>query len=454
MKRFVFPLVLGALLLSGCALLPQKNSSSSGNSSNSSQSSSSTNTSSGGNPSSGSSSSSSSSDPGEDPADDVVDLGVMTIADVRNYIDSHKPELNSHEVGVDYKHKVTIKGFALSRFDLVKAKAAYGLDVSYHGKVMMGDATGYIACASNTGDGKTLFGKVGDYAGQDTSRYVVSGYLSIYLGQPELCVPNNGNYNWFTWNQSLDVTKNPDAYVQDTINLTQYYQLVKDVKYNCAGHGYGGYYRINGLTCVYKDASSNFYYMSDGYQYIKVLKERMTLSLGGVYDIIGNLSTKDYQPALRGLVAYANESAPSTYHPENAVSTTATALRNNKTSQDDTDQRFDDFVLSFGKLYKASIYLGLVTENSKYYVCFHDSYKGNTALTGKDAQGAAGAIFIDNSNFWNVTMPELQMYNPYYATKILEDTVVDIYFMLESIRYSSNKPIWKVILLPETIPSM
>ena len=455
MKKFLLPLALSAILLSGCALLSSNKSS---NSETSSSQINSSETSSGGSSISSSSSnpsSSSSSSEGDIPSDDVVDLGVMTIAQVRNYIDAHKPEVNSHEVGVDYKHKVTIKGLALDRFDLVKSKAAFGLDVSYHAKVMMGDATGTIACASNAGDGKTLFGKVDNHAGEDTSRYEVTGYLSIYLGQPELCVPNNtSEYTWFTWNSSLDVSKNPDAYAKEEINLEQFYNLEKDLKYNCAGHGYGDYYRINGLTCVYADASSGFYYLSDGNRYIKVIKNNISLSVGGVYDIIGYLSMKDYQPALSALVQYSSASPAYTYNASKRESITATSLRNNKTSQEDTDQRFDSFVLSFSKLYKATVYMGLVTENSKYYVCFHDEYKGNSALTGKDQQGANGAIFIDNSNFWNVSSSALEQYNPYYASYIMEDNPVELTFMLESIRYSSKKPIWKVILLPETIPSL
>lgn len=459
MKRKLLLLVLSSLLLSGCNVLdnlkPKDSSSNSNTTSFTSSSISSSKDDSSSPTSPTSSSEPETPDPGEVPDDDVTDLGVMTIAQVREYIASHKPELNSHEVGVDYKHKVTIKAFALDRFDLVKAKAAFGLDVSYHAKVMMGDATGAIACASNAGDGKTLFGKVDSHAGEDTSRYEVTGYLSIYLGQPELCVPNNSKeYTWFTWNSSLDITKNPSAYVKESINLEQFYNLEKGLKYNCAGHGYGDYYRINGLTCIYSDASSGFYYMSDGNRYIKVIKNNISLSVGGVYDIIGYLSTKDYQPALSALAQYNSETPAYSYDASKRESITASSLRNNKTSQEDTDQRFDNFILSFSKLYKATVYMGLVTENSKYYVCFHDEYKGDSPLTGKDQQGANGAIFIDNNIFWNVSASALEQYNPYYASYIMENTTVELTFMLESIRYSSKKPIWKVILLPETIPSM
>lgn len=459
MKRKLLLLVLSSLLLSGCNVLDNlkpKNSSSNSNTTSFTSSSISSSKDDSSSPTSPTSSSEPETpDPGEVPDDDVTDLGVMTIAQVREYIVSHKPELNSHEVGVDYKHKVTIKAFALDRFDLVKAKDAFGLNVSYHAKVMMGDATGAIACASNAGDGTTLFGKVDSYAGEDTSRYEVTGYLSIYLGQPELCVPNNSSeYTWFTWNSSLDINKNPSVYVKETINLEQFYNLEKDLKYNCAGHGYGDYYRINGLTCIYTDSSGGFYYMSDGDRYIKVIKNNISLSVGGVYDIIGYLSTKDYQPALRALVQYNSASASYSYDASKRESITTSNLRNNKTSQEDTDQRFDNFILSFSKLYKATVYMGLVTENSKYYVCFHDEYKGENPLTGKDQQGANGAIFIDNNNFWNVSASALEQYNPYYTSYIMENTTVELTFMLESIRYSSKKPIWKVVLLPETIPSM
>ena len=125
----------------------------------------------------------------------------MTIQEARDYIASLDISTNSFGNGVDETHTITIKGYALNKFDLVKSKKDFGLNVSYPAKTIIGDHTGYIGCASNGGSqGTTLFGKVGDYAGQDTARYEITGYPSLYLGHPEICVPDNS----FNWNQNLE----------------------------------------------------------------------------------------------------------------------------------------------------------------------------------------------------------------------------------------------------------
>ena len=452
MKKQFIGLTLLSLILSGCMLFPKRTTSSSSDSLSTTSTTSQTasTTSQGGNSSSGGTTTSvgTSSEQTTSSEDDVTDLGVMTIKEVKEYIAAHPILTNTAGIGVDYTTKVTIKAFALSRFDLVKSKSSFGLNVSYPAKVMMGDATSYIACASNNGDGSTLFGKVDKYAGQDTSRYEVTGYLSMYLGQPEICVPDKS----FTWNEKLDITRNDEAYVEKDITIAEYFTLVKDVKYNCAGHGYGGFYKIKNVTCYHYDAGSNFYYFTDGNQIVKVIKDTLVCSVGLNYDIIGSLSTANYCPALRGLKATQVSGDKATIDLSKAEELTATNLRKIETSQDDTDKRFDNFVLSFGKIYKATVYIGLVVENYKYDTVFTDTYLGESAKTGRDASGASGCIFVQNENFSGAELDELEKYNPYYADYALENTTIDVYYIPYYLRYSSKKPIWKVFLLPETFP--
>ena len=444
------------MLLAGCSFLRPQNKSSevtSTSSETTSLTSSSSITSSSSNTTTSSSSSSSSqttSSSSSSSEDGVVDLGLKTIKEVKDYIADHPITVNDAGLGVDYSTKVTIRAYALSRFDLVKTTSSFGLNVSYPAKVMMGDATSYIACASNKSDGSTLFGKVDDYAGQSTSRYEVTGYLSMYLGQPEICVPDRS----FTWDQNMDITKNEEAYVEKDITISEFFTLVKDVKYNCAGHGYGGYYKLKNVTCYHYDASSNFYYFTDGAQIVKVIKDTLTCSVGYVYDIIGSLSTANYMPALRGIKATAVSGAKADIDLSVAETLSATNLLKIKTSQDDTSARFDNFILSYGKIYKATVFIGAVVENYKYYVMFSDTYQGDGAKTSKTTSGVNGCIFIDNKNFWNVDENELSRYNGYYDEYLFENKTVDIYYIPCSISYSEKKPIWKVFLLPETIPEV
>ena len=145
----------------------------------------------------------------------TINLGVKSISEVRDYIENNPFQLNSFGNGVNEKRVVTIKGFALAKIDLFKYTADFGLEVSKHGKVIMGDSTGYIAAASDTSSqGTCLWGKVGKYANTATAKYTVSGYLSVYLGHPEIMVTN------FQWDENLDISINVEDLSEGLVSIT------------------------------------------------------------------------------------------------------------------------------------------------------------------------------------------------------------------------------------------
>ena len=381
-----------------------------------------------------------------------ADLGYKTIKQVKEIIANSDISVNSHNIGVDYNYKVTIRGFAVDLIDLVKTKAKFGLDVSYPAKVVMADATGYIACASNNGDGKTLYGKVNGYEGKDTSRYEVTGYISIYLGQPEICVPDNS----FTFDQNLDVTKDYPSYVKEEISVEKYLEDAANVPYNCAGHGYDAIYKINDLTCYsYHSSGQNnaYYYFTDGTRMVKVFKGQFSCVIGGVYSIIGILTTKNYSPALRGLAVYSSSAPKSEIDASNLETKSTADLRKIYGDQDDTDTRYDNLVTTFGRIYKVEAYINAITENGKYYFVFSDKYLGTNYTKGKDAAGVDGCIFIKNNNYWNVSAEDAEKYNHLYkAGYYQEETKATLYYVPEQLRYSSKKPIWETFLLDECLP--
>ena len=450
-KRIIFSLIVSFALL-GCATNKSISDSllSSEQTPNSSETTtSSSTTSSGGTSSSGTTSNGTTSSSSELPKN------VMTIQEARDYIASLDISTNSFGNGVDETHTITIKGYALNKFDLVKSKKDFGLNVSYPAKTIIGDHTGYIGCASNGGSqGTTLFGKVGDYAGQDTARYEITGYPSLYLGHPEICVPDNS----FIWNQNLDVTKDITKYCGAPISAEDFFTQAKDVQYNCAGHGYGDIVKINSLTCYYYDASSKIYYFTNGTNIIKVIKDSISATVGNVYNIVGIITTKDYQPALRGISIEKVEESPATNDLTGAITRTATQLRSIQTSKDDTATRFDDFVLSFKNIYKAEVYIGAETDSGKLNFVFSDSYLGADYIEGKNSALAQGVVFIENKNFWSVSESDAQKYNGYYADYLSENVKTTIYYIPEQLTYITyNKvvyPFYKVFLLPETIPAV
>lgn len=467
MKRNLLALVFCSLLLVGCTTTKDNSfsGSSTQNSGETSSEANSSGTSQGSNGSSNQSSggnSSSDEDSSEDlpPIDTADDLGTMTVAQAREYIINHASdiELNSGQIGIDYTHKMTIKAYALDKVNLVKTTKNFGLNVSEPTKVIMGDHTSYISCASKTGEG-TLYKKVADYAGQDTSRYEVTGFPSMYRGQPEIYVPLNS----YVFNEHLDITKNIDAYVdeQNILDIDGFYNRAKDMNYNCAGHGYEEIVKINNLTCY--DYVDEKYLFTNGTSMIKVLKNRVTAITGKKYNIIGLLTIKNYSPAIS---AYKLESVAGDGDALDLSSATvqgASALRAIPTPKDDTNTRYDSFVMSFKNIYKADAYMHVETHGGNNYVIFKDTYPnlGKNYIEGVNEALYRGFVYINNNNFWNASQDNLERYNGYYEDYICENNAASIYYvpaqMSEYIKYSGNNvkyPNWKVTLIRETIPSV
>ena len=387
-----------------------------------------------------------------------INLGEMTIYQALNTFDKLNIPTNEFGNGVDFTHTITIKGMALLNFSLQKTTKKFGLDVSSPYKTIMADSTYYIACASNyvsASAGNSLYGKVGDYAGQETSKYVVTGYPSIYLGQYELYVPDKS----FTWDSSLNVSVNMEKLWFDNKTITDFIEDASSVHYNCAGFGYGRIHKISGVRCYYYNAKDKYYLFNDGQNIIKVLKGACSATVGGVYDIIGMVTTADYAPAMRAIsIASSSWSCADTIDLSHATEITATDLCKIKTSQDDTSERFDSFVKSFGKVYKTEAYIGAFTQNNKLYFTFNDSYLGNNYFTNEAQTASQKSVYITNDDFWNVSEEAAIKYNGYYADYLNENVSVTVYYTLMRIDYLTyNKvtyPRWKVMLLPETIPAV
>jgi len=469
MKKSLLALVVCSLFLAGCtttkANFSTQNSgktSSETNSSGTSQSSNgSTNSSAGGNSSTGGSSSDEDSSEDISDIDAAEDLGVMTAAQANEYLLNHASDIpvNSFGNGVDKKHKITIKGYALNRFDLKKETKNFGLEVTYSGKVVIGDATDYVVCATGvTSEGTTLYGKVGDNAGKDTSRFEVTGFPSISLGQLELCIPSRS----FTWDEDLDVQKDIESYVYSTMTLDQFYETATDIPYNCAGHGYGNYVKINNLTVRDFDAGSGqgVYLMTDGTNMLKVVRDSnaLSMSVGSKYNIIGIMTTANYSPAIRLLKAESVLGPGDSVDISSASVLGSVDLRKIQTSKDDTLQRFPNFVKLFRHIYKAEVYLsGHITTNSKIYIGFSDEYLGSSYQTSRDVAVSKGIVYIDNDYFWDTTQTKIDSKNG-YKNYINQNQKVTIYYMpqqLEYLTYSGKQyPVWKVVLLPETIPAV
>ena len=372
----------------------------------------------------------------ESSAQQVEDFGLKTIAEAKQLIENRSIATNDYGLGVDYYAKVTIQGVAIEKFDLVKNTSKFGLNVSTSKKVLLGDGTDSIVVASDK-----LLSKVSSYANDPSSKYSVTGYLSLYLGVPELYAPDEG---MIAFDSSLDVSVDYDALVKHTVTASSFFENASLLPYNCAGHGYGEVIKMEGLTCHYFDAGSNYYYFTDGRNFIKVIKNNVSCSVGSVYDLIGSYSMQNYAPALRLLSAKAVEATPAEIDYASASERNITALRAIQTNQDDTDRRYEAFTQSFGGLRYADVYFGAATENGKYYVGVSDSIQ-TQAVTGTVSAQTNGMALIDNLNYWNAYADAVERYCPHYPDIFSEETV-RVYYVPESLSYSSKKPCYKIFL--------
>lgn len=376
-------------------------------------------------------------------------LGNKTIEEVRELCETYVTETNIANIGVDMTRTVTITSLAVERFSLVKTKSAFGLDVSAPGKVIMADSTGYIACASSTGQG-SLFYKVDDHAGESTSRYQVTGYLSIYLGQPEIYVPGNT----YTFNSSLNVNYDPFAISEGEIDMAEFYAKARDNNYNCAGHGYEGIYTVTGLKCLEK--SGDIYLFTDGEKVMKVVKDRVSFSVGSTYDIAGMISLQNYSPALRALGVRSSSEVVEDIDTSKVVDITITNFKKKQTSQDDTFDRFGNFIMEYGNIYKSTVYVSYYSVAGKYYVTLADTdYSGESTIISSrtTAQNEKGMVDIENSSCWNVTWEQLNQYS--VLTDYVDYSIaVELYFTAWQLDYLSSKPAWKVHVIESLIPAV
>ncbi len=411
---------------------------------------------------SGENSSSGNSEESQDSSDDESsdsgsssssgDLGTVTIQEARELCKQYVSGYTNKNIVVNNEYTVTIKGLAVSRFDLVKTNAKYGYDVSYSGKVVLGDSTGYIATASNNVSGSgSIYMAVADYMGKDTSKYTVTGKLSMCLGQPEIKVEGSDD----KFDSSLDVNFDALSQYDEVISVDRFYEYAKATNYNVAGHGYAGLYRMNDLLCVQRDYGGTVYTFTDGNSLFKAMPYKANeFTVGNKYDLSGMLTLKDYSPALKVIAHKPSTSSIGEVY-KDASPITIANLRKIKTSQDDTETRFPEYIGCFSKMYKATVYVSHYVVNGKYYVTLSDTLYSGSELTNQNtAQIDKAMVTIENHSYWNLSAYEYtnENWNRLYPYERSGESL-DVYFMPWGVSYASKQVKWKVNMFEEFLPS-
>lgn len=388
----------------------------------------------------------------------VIDLGVKTIAEVRTLCEE-LTNLNESGIAVDMTRKVTIKGLAVSKTFLTKTTKKFGLDVSSAYKILFGDASGYIGVASAySKDGNTLWGKCQEHVGKSTSSYEVTGYLSMYLGRPELYVPGKT----FTWNQDLNIKFDDVKNALDDISLDEFYTIATETRYNCGGYAYGDIYTVSGLKCF--DHRDEVYFCTDGNSVLKVYEGNATLSVGATYDVTGYVSLNKWVPTLSALSAKISTKTVDMLEKTDATETTIANFKKNKASKDDTNTKQTNYILSYKTLYKASVYASCYTENGKFYVTIGDNFDSSKEYCNSHLKAhiSLGQIAISNENnddqYWNLEEEEMYTYCP-LSYWLFENEKVDVYFYQYIQEWGSyggknDQPIWKVMVIKDMLPEI
>lgn len=369
------------------------------------------------------------------------DLGVKTIQEVRELC-NQLTGLNEAGIAVDMTRKVTIKGLALAKQDTVLTTKNYGYNLSAPNKVIFGDATGYIGCASGTGT-NTLWDKVAGYAGKDTSSYEVTGYLSMYLGQPELYVPGKT----YVYNPDLNIKFDAKLHSKGATTVAQFYDASTEIMYNAKGHGYGDIYTVKNVRIF--DKRDNTYYGFDGEKAIKIVGNKPTLHDGYTYDLVGFISMQSWRPTL---FLYNSENAAETeenFDKNTAISTTIDKFRSNKASQEASTYKYTDFIKSWGNLYKANVYASYCVENGKYYVTVRDTfYSGKYEISGKgNAMTTYKMVCVVNDNYWNLDWSEIERGFCPIGDMINREISFDFYFMGFAQEWYKSTATWRVFAL-------
>ena len=393
---------------------------------------------------------------GEHDPNDPINLGVKTISEIKEYISAHPKTPDTFGNWINDKVTVTFVGLAVAKIDMVKTAIEFGDNITKPGKVIMADSTGYIGAASDVKLDTELWEKVDKYQCSPTSKYIVTGHISYYRGNPEIYVTS------CTHDTNLDVTWNPAALSSGVITLTRFYENACDVDYNCAGHGYGQIYRLEGVRCHEDDSDGQHldkYKVTDGTKNLNVNAYNIStkMSAGSIYNIIGIISLKSYSPII---IAFSIEKvegeAPAFDYQSVATEITLDNLSKISGSQKDTMDRYPLVVNNFGVIYKTTGYINAITENGSYYIGISDQRVAKTDIEGKDnACKNYNLTLIHNDDYWAADAEEIERYNEMYKQGyVWGSTPIDIYYVVFQVRFITGVTIWEIYLLNDFLADL
>ena len=376
---------------------------------------------------------------------DVIDLGTKTIAEAIALCETLDYNEAESPVLVDYTRIVTIKAIAIDKVNLQKSKAPYNESSMY--KVLFGDSTGYIGVA-----GSEVYDKIQtSYITDKSAKYELKGYLSMYMGHPEIYVPNRKDV---VWNEQLNVSADYASYSKEEVTIEKFYDLAADsTSYNMAGHGYGDIVTVKNVS-VFDKPDGSQYIATNGNKYLKLVDRYKNLSVDYTYDVIGLISLQNYCPALIPLsVKSKTKTTEIDISDESITETTIENFsKNNQLPQDDTDKKFPDLIKSFGNIYKSTVYGNFYIKDGKYYVMVGDNYVPSQ-FTSIESGYSNKYLGCEGDYYWDVRADQVKNCGIYdWICEEGKTNSVDIYFSKFQPTFASSKTQWKIVIYDGLLP--
>ena len=387
------------------------------------------------------------------PAPTPVPEGLKTIAEIKEIAeDLVFTGSDGYLVNRDFEVKVNLK--AIDAIDSTSTSG--GLPANARAKMLCVDDTGYILCSSGTSSSNPidLYQRVKKYIKDGTTTYYVTGHLAKLNGVLEI------NVETYKYDPDLEFEYDLNDYLNSEVtDSDSFMNHAKEMVSNPNGYGVGDIVRLNGLTYFNKYNSKGSYYFLDQESNLVPIysledKDRYSLQLGKVYDIIGLESLYKGRPSLRILEVKAN----STVEPASFDFTEATEVSDIKhfySVNENNASYKEEFFNSVTTIYKMDVYVSSYAAD-KY--TFNTSYykSGNVYTTGNSQTDAAHrwslGVFNENLDY-KQTFLDFELGNA-STPEECEELKLTLYFTLGFLDKADGKAMWRANVFEDLVFSL
>ena len=387
------------------------------------------------------------------PAPTPVPEGLKTIAEIKEIAeDLVFTGSDGYLVNRDFEVKVNLK--AIDAIDSTSTSG--GLPANARAKMLCVDDTGYILCSSGTSSSNPidLYQRVKKYIKDGTTTYYVTGHLAKLNGVLEI------NVETYKYDPDLEFEYDLNDYLNsEVIDSDSFMNHAKEMVSNPNGYGAGDIVRLNGLTYFNKYNSKGSYYFLDQESNLVPIysledKDRPSLQLGKVYDIIGLESLYKGRPSLRILEVKANSTVePASFDFREA--TEVSDIKHFYSVNENNASYKEEFFSSVTTIYKMDVYVSSYAAD-KY--TFNTSYykSGNVYTTGNSQTDAAHrwslGVFNEDLDY-KQTFLDFELGNA-STPEECEELKLTLYFTLGFLDTVDGKAMWRANVFEDLVFSL